>query len=235
MDFLSADTFQLIIMIIKVILLDVALGADNSAIIGMAARNLNVNLRKKAILIGTGGAIVARFVLAAVATYLMQILFLKTVGAIILIFIGINLIAGEETDDKEVAESNTLLGAIKTIIIADVIMSLDNVLAIVGATDGHLGMLIFGMIISVPIIIFGSTIVLKLMDRFPVTIYLAGMVIGWAAGGMIGTDTSLGIPLFMKLPLEIGMTILILILGIFKRKQVVKAAAAHTHNDKSDK
>ncbi|MBS6480772.1 MAG: TerC family protein [Dialister sp.] len=222
-------------MIIKVILLDVALGADNSAIIGMAARNLNVNLRKKAILIGTGGAIVARFVLAAVATYLMQILFLKTVGAIILIFIGINLIAGEETDDKEVAESNTLLGAIKTIIIADVIMSLDNVLAIVGATDGHLGMLIFGMIISVPIIIFGSTIVLKLMDRFPVTIYLAGMVIGWAAGGMIGTDTSLGIPLFMKLPLEIGMTILILILGIFKRKQVVKAAAAHTHNDKSDK
>ncbi len=235
MDFLSADTFQLIIMIIKVILLDVALGADNSAIIGMAARNLNVNLRKKAILIGTGGAIVARFVLAAVATYLMQILFLKTVGAIILILIGINLIAGEETDDKEVAESNTLLGAIKTIIIADVIMSLDNVLAIVGATDGHLGMLIFGMIISVPIIIFGSTIVLKLMDRFPVTIYLAGMVIGWAAGGMIGTDTSLGIPLFMKLPLEIGMTILILILGIFKRKQVVKAAAAHTHNDKSDK
>ncbi len=235
MDFLSADTFQLIIMIIKVILLDVALGADNSAIIGMAARNLNVNLRKKAILIGTGGAIVARFVLAAVATYLMQILFLKTVGAIILIFIGINLIAGEETDDKEVAESNTLLGAIKTIIIADVIMSLDNVLAIVGATDGHLGMLIFGMIISVPIIIFGSTIVLKLMERFPVTIYLAGMVIGWAAGGMIGTDTSLGIPLFMKLPLEIGMTILILILGIFKRKQVVKAAAAHTHNDKSDK
>ena len=203
MDFLSADTFQLIIMIIKVILLDVALGADNSAIIGMAARNLNVILRKKAILIGTGGAIVARFVLAAVATYLMQILFLKTVGAIILIFIGINLIAGEETDDKEVAESNTLLGAIKTIIIADVIMSLDNVLAIVGATDGHLGMLIFGMIISVPIIIFGSTIVLKLMDRFPVTIYLAGMVIGWAAGGMIGTDTSLGIPLFMKLPLEI--------------------------------
>ena len=235
MDFLSADTFQLIIMIIKVILLDVALGADNSAIIGMAARNLNVILRKKAILIGTGGAIVARFVLAAVATYLMQILFLKTVGAIILIFIGINLIAGEETDDKEVAESNTLLGAIKTIIIADVIMSLDNVLAIVGATDGHLGMLIFGMIISVPIIIFGSTIVLKLMDRFPVTIYLAGMVIGWAAGGMIGTDTSLGIPLFMKLPLEIGMTILILILGIFKRKKVVKAAAAHTHNDKSDK
>ena len=235
MDFLSADTFQLIIMIIKVILLDVALGADNSAIIGMAARNLNVNLRKKAILIGTGGAIVARFVLATVATYLMQILFLKTVGAIILIFIGINLIAGEETDDKEVAESNTLRGAIKTIIIADVIMSLDNVLAIVGATDGHLGMLIFGMIISVPIIIFGSTIVLKLMDRFPVTIYLAGMVIGWAAGGMIGTDTSLGIPLFMKLPLEIGMTILILILGIFKRKQVVKAAAAHTHNDKSDK
>ena len=137
MDFLSADTFQLIIMIIKVILLDVALGADNSAIIGMAARNLNVNLRKKAILIGTGGAIVARFVLAAVATYLMQILFLKTVGAIILILIGINLIAGEETDDKEVAESNTLLGAIKTIIIADVIMSLDNVLAIVGATDGY--------------------------------------------------------------------------------------------------
>ena len=156
------------IMIAQVILLDLALGADNSAVIGMAAKNLNHKLRKKAILIGTAGAVIARFVLAVVATYLMQIPFLKTVGAVILLWIGMGLIAGEDDGEKEIKSSQTLGGAIRTIILADVIMSLDNVLAIVGATDGHLGMLAFGMIISVPIIVFGSTLVLKLMDRFPV-------------------------------------------------------------------
>ena len=177
-------------MIAQVILLDLALGADNSAVIGMAAKNLNHKLRKKAILIGTAGAVIARFVLAVVATYLMQIPFLKTVGAVILLWIGMGLIAGEDDGEKEIKSSQTLGGAIRTIILADVIMSLDNVLAIVGATDGHLGMLAFGMVISVPIIVFGSTLVLKLMDRFPVAIYVAAMVIVWAAGGMIATDAS---------------------------------------------
>ena len=133
------------IMIAQVILLDLALGADNSAIIGMAAKNLDHKLRKKAILIGTAGAVIARFVLAVVATYLMQIPFLKTVGAVILLWIGMGLISGEDDGEKEIKSSQTLGGAIRTIILADVIMSLDNVLAIVGATDGHMGMLAFGI------------------------------------------------------------------------------------------
>ena len=199
------------IMIAQVILLDLALGADNSAIIGMAAKNLDHKLRKKAILIGTAGAVIARFVLAVVATYLMQIPFLKTVGAVILLCMG--LISGEDDGEKEIKSSQTLGGAIRTIILADVIMSLDNVLAIVGATDGHMGMLVFGMVISVPIIVFGSTLVLKLMDRFPAAIYVAAMVIGWAAGGMIATDASLGLADGFKLPLEVALTFLILAAG----------------------
>ena len=223
------------IMIAQVILLDLALGADNSAVIGMAAKNLNHKLRKKAILIGTAGAVIARFVLAVVATYLMQIPFLKTVGAVILLWIGMGLIAGEYDGEKEIKSSQTLGGAIRTIILADVIMSLDNVLAIVGATDGHLGMLAFGMVISVPIIVFGSTLVLKLMDRFPIAIYVAAMVIGWAAGGMIATDASLGLADGFKLPMEVAMTFLILAAGYVRRKMRRPAAVPVNQSAEFDK
>ena len=222
-------------MIAQVILLDLALGADNSAVIGMAAKNLNHKLRKKAILIGTAGEVIARFVLAVVATYLMQIPFLKTVGAVILLWIGMGLIAGEDDGEKEIKSSQTLGGAIRTIILADVIMSLDNVLAIVGATDGHLGMLAFGMIISVPIIVFGSTLVLKLMDRFPVAIYVAVMVIGWAAGGMIATDASLGLADGFKLPMEVALTFLILVAGYVRRRMRQPAAVPVNQSVEFDK
>ena len=223
------------IMIAQVILLDLALGADNSAVIGMAAKNLNHKLRKKAILIGTAGAVIARFVLAVVSTYLMQIPFLKAVGAVILLWIGMGLIAGEDDGEKEIKSSQTLGGAIRTIILADVIMSLDNVLAIVGATDGHLGMLAFGMIISVPIIVFGSTLVLKLMDRFPVAIYVAAMVIGWAAGGMIATDASLGLAEGFKLPIEVALTFLILVAGYVRRRMRQPAAVPVNQSVEFDK
>ena len=223
------------IMIAQVILLDLALGADNSAVIGMAAKNLNHKLRKKAILVGTAGAVIARFGLAVVATYLMQIPFLKTVGAVILLWIGMGLIAGEDDGEKEIKSSQTLGGAIRTIILADVIMSLDNVLAIVGATDGHLGMLAFGMIISVPIIVFGSTLVLKLMDRFPVAVYVAAMVIGWAAGGMIATDASLGLAEGFKLPIEVALTFLILVAGYVRRRMRQPAAVPVNQSVEFDK
>ena len=165
----------------------------------------------------------------------MQIPFLKTVGAVILLWIGMGLIAGEDDGEKEIKSSQTLGGAIRTIILADVIMSLDNVLAIVGATDGHLGMLAFGMIISVPIIVFGSTLVLKLMDRFPVAIYVAVMVIGWAAGGMIATDASLGLADGFKLPMEVALTFLILVAGYVRRRMRQPAAVPVNQSVEFDK
>ena len=174
--------------IAQVVLIDLALGGDNSIVIGMAAKNLPHHLQKKAILYGTGGAIVLRFLMAAAVVWLLQIPYLKTVGAILLVLIGIKLIGADDDENIHVEAKDSLFAAVRTIIAADALMSLDNVLGIVGATGGHLGLLVMGMMISVPIIIFGSTIVIKIMNRFPILVYIGGAILGWAAGGMLATD-----------------------------------------------
>lgn len=179
-----------ITMILQVILVDLALGGDNSIVIGMAAKNLPQNLQKKAILYGTGGAILLRFLMAFIVSWLFHIPFLKTVGALLLVLIGIKLIGARQGGEEElhVEAKDSLWDAVRTIMLADALMSLDNVLAIVGVTNNHWGLLMFGMLISVPIIIFGSTIVAKVMTRFPILIYIGGAILGWAAGGMVATD-----------------------------------------------
>jgi YjbE family integral membrane protein len=202
-------------VIIQIILLDLALGGDNSAVIGMAARNLPPKLQKKAIFIGTFGALAARFILAFAAVWLLQIPYLKTAGALILIWIGAKLIGEKDAEKTEEVESGATLGAaVRTIIVADVVMSLDNVLAIVGASGGHMGMLIFGMLISVPIIVFGSTVVVKLMNRYTWLIYAGGMVLGWAAGGMMATDASFPMLASWDMFLKTGGVIIVLAAGI---------------------
>ena len=187
------DTLLLDIgIIVQIILIDLALGGDNSIVIGMAAKNLPPHLQRKAILYGTAGAILLRFLLAFIVSWLLFIPFLKTVGGILLVGIGIKLIGAQGKEETHHIEAKDSLGAaIKTIILADVLMSLDNVLGIVGVTNNHWGLLIFGMLISVPIIILGSTMVIKVMNKFPVLIYVGGAILGWAAGGMIATDTYL--------------------------------------------
>jgi YjbE family integral membrane protein len=197
-------------LVFQVILLDLALGGDNSVVIGMAAKNLPRHLQTRAILWGTAGAIGMRFIMAAIVMWLLQIPFLKSIGALILIYIGIKLIGSQDTEENiHIASQYTLFGAIRTIIIADAIMSLDNVLAIVGATNGHLGLLVMGMLISVPIIIFGSTLVVKIMDRYPVIMYVGGLILGWAAGGMIASDEYVPISDQYTLYLKIGVTLLV--------------------------
>ena len=187
------DTLLLDIgIIVQIILIDLALGGDNSIVIGMAAKNLPPRLQKKAILYGTAGAILLRFLLAFIVSWLLFIPFLKTVGGVLLVGIGIKLIGAQGKEETHHIEAKDSVGAaIKTIILADVLMSLDNVLGIVGVTNNHWGLLIFGMLISVPIIILGSTMVIKIMNKFPILIYVGGAILGWAAGGMIVTDTYL--------------------------------------------
>ena len=177
------DTLLLDIgIIVQIILIDLALGGDNSIVIGMAAKNLPPHLQKRAIIYGTIGAIILRFTLAFIVSWLFHIPFLKTVGGILLIGIGIKLIgARNEEEDVKVEAKDSLWAAVRTIILADALMSLDNVLGIVGVTGNHWGLLIFGMLISVPIIIFGSTIVVKVMNKFPILMYIGGAILGWAA------------------------------------------------------
>ena len=194
---------------LQIILLDLALGGDNSIIIGMAAKNLPSKQQKKVILFGTAGAILARFLLAAILVWLLAVPYLKTIGGVILLYIGMKLIGHQGKEEMEVESQSSFWGAVQTVVVADVIMSLDNVLAVVAATEGDLMLVIIGMLISVPIIIVGSTVVVKVMNRFPWIIYAGSLVIGWAAGGMIATDEYLGLPDSWALGLKIGMTLFV--------------------------
>ena len=212
---LELEVVQDIWMVFQVVLLDLALGGDNAVIIGMAAKNLAPRLQKRAIIYGTVGAVLMRFVLAGIVVWLLEIPYLKTLGALILIYIGIKLIGGNQDEEShfKVASKSTLIGAVETIMVADAVMSLDNVLGIVGATNGHFGLLMMGMAISVPIIVFGSTIVIKIMDRFPWVIYVGGLILGWAAGGMVTADEYMPIPADYYLMVKIILTAAVVIGG----------------------
>lgn len=177
----------------QIIMIDILLGGDNAVVIAMACRNLPVEQRAKGIFWGTAGAIALRVLLIIFAVMLLDLPFLKVVGALLLIWIGIKLLLPEEDGHENIEGSGRLLGAIKTIIVADFVMSFDNVIAIAGAAqqahEAHQTLLIiFGLLVSVPFIVFGSQVVLKLLDRFPIIIYLGGGLLGWIAGGMMVTD-----------------------------------------------
>lgn len=179
--------------IFQIILIDILLGGDNAVVIALACRNLEEKQRMKGILWGTTGAIVLRVVLIAFALTLLSIPFLKLIGGVLLVWIGVKLLVPADEGHGKVGGSSTVWSAIKTIIIADFVMSLDNVIAIAGAaTNAHLDhqlyYVAFGLVVSVPIIVWGSTLVLKLIDRFPLVITLGAALLGWIAGGMLVTD-----------------------------------------------
>ena len=180
----------------QIIMIDILLGGDNAVVIALACRKLPPAQRTKGIIWGTVGAIVLRVILIFFALTLLAIPFLKIVGALLLVWIGIKLIAPDDEGGHEVAASDKLLAAIKTIIVADLVMSVDNVIAIAGAAEGAGGdhkmpLVIFGLLVSIPIIVWGSQLVIKLMDRFPSIILIGGMLLGWIAGTMAVSDPAL--------------------------------------------
>lgn len=181
----------------QIIMIDILLGGDNAVVIALACRQLPPNLRTKGILWGTAGAIVLRVILIAFALTLLQVPYLKLVGAILLLWIGVKLLMPQDDDGHgNIQGSDKLWAAVKTVIVADLVMSIDNVIAIAGAATGagsqhQLPLVIFGLLVSIPIIIWGSQLVLKLMDRFPMIITVGGMLLGWIAGTMAHTDPAL--------------------------------------------
>ena len=179
--------------IIQIIIIDILLGGDNAVVIALACRNLEPKQRMQGILWGTAGAILLRVVLIGFALTLLSIPFLKIVGALLLLWIGAKLLIPEDDSHDKIQGGSSIVSAIKTIIVADFVMSLDNVIAIAGAAqnanpDHQIGLVAFGLIVSVPIIIWGSTIVLKLIDRYPLVVTFGAALLGWIAGGMLVTD-----------------------------------------------
>jgi YjbE family integral membrane protein len=195
MEFLSTPEFW--IAVGQIIMIDILLGGDNAVVIALACRKLPPKQRTQGILWGTAGAIVLRVILIFFALQLLAIPFLKIVGALLLVWIGVKLLVPEHEDGHASIEgSDRLWGAVKTVIVADFVMSVDNVIAIAGAaessgSDHGMALVIFGVLVSIPIIVWGSQMVIKLMDRFPAIITFGGMLLGWIAGTMIVTDPAL--------------------------------------------
>ena len=190
MEFLSSPEFW--IALGQIIIIDILLGGDNAVVIALACRKLPPAQRAKGIIWGTAGAIVLRVILIAFAMTLLALPFLKFVGALLLVWIGVKLLAPDEDGHGDIQTSDKLLAAIKTIIVADLVMSVDNVIAIAGAAQNagehQMLLVVLGLLISIPIIVWGSQLVIKLMDRFPMIITFGGMLLGWIAGGMLVTD-----------------------------------------------
>jgi YjbE family integral membrane protein len=180
------STAQFWVDVFKIIVINLLLSGDNAVVIALACRNLPLDLRNKGILFGVGGAIVLRVILTIFAVRLLALPYLKLVGALLLLWIGIKLIVPEEEHSEVSIQTDTrLLGAVKIILIADLVMSLDNVLGVAAAAKGNVWLLIFGLVISIPIIAWSSQLVLKLIDRFPLIIYAGGALLGYVAGEML--------------------------------------------------
>lgn len=187
-ELFNSPTFWLAVA--QIIAIDILLGGDNAVVIALACRKLPEAQRNRAIIGGAVGAIVLRIVMIFFALQLLALPYVKLIGAALLLWIAIKMLIPEEEDAHDsVAASPRLWGAIQTIIVADAVMSLDNVVAVAGASKGSLGLVIFGIVISVPIIIWGSKLVLHFMDRFPIVITLGAALLGWIAGSMAINDT----------------------------------------------
>jgi YjbE family integral membrane protein len=195
MDMLSSPDFW--IAVGQIIMIDILLGGDNAVVIALACRKLPPKQRTQGILWGTAGAIGLRVLLIFFALTLLKVPFLKLVGAVLLLWIGVKLLMPEDGEGHgDIQASDKLFAAVKTVIVADLVMSVDNVIAIAGAAESAGGdhtmpLVIFGLLVSIPIIVWGSQLVIKLMDRYPWVITAGGMLLGWIAGTMAVTDPAI--------------------------------------------
>jgi len=176
--------------LLKIIGVNIILSGDNAVVIALAARSLPAKQQKAAIVWGSGAAVVMRIILTIFAVALLTLPWLKIIGSLLLFWIGIKLLVPEE-GEANVNASDNMIAAIKTILIADLVMSIDNVIAVAAAAQGSLTLLILGLAISIPLVIFGSTLLLHLMERWPVIITIGGGLLGFVAGEMLVTDPAL--------------------------------------------
>jgi YjbE family integral membrane protein len=241
MDFLTSPAFW--IALGQIIMIDILLGGDNAVVIALACRKLPPAQRTQGIIWGTAGAIILRVILIFFAMTLLALPWLKFIGALLLVWIGVKLLAPDEDGHGDLATSDKLLAAIKTIIVADLVMSVDNVIAIAGAAqnagDHQMLLVVLGLLISIPIIVWGSQLVIKLMARFPMIITAGGMLLGWIAGGMLVSDPVLANPdkwqWMLKLPqndmikygASVAGALIVLVIGKYVASRQAKAAPAH--------
>ncbi len=227
MDFFST---QFLSALVAIIIIDLVLAGDNAIVIGMAARNLPKENQRKVIIWGTAGAIVIRALATLAVVWLLRVPGLLFVGGLLLIWIAYKLLT-EEKEHEEVKATASVGAAVRTIIIADTVMGLDNVLAVAGAAHGSFLLVVLGLIISVPIMVWGSTMILKLIDRYPAIIYIGAGVLALTAAKMIVkepfvAETFLGTNPFIKWGFTLMVVLGVLGVGRMKKRQNAMKPAA---------
>ena len=227
MDMLATPEFWLGLG--KIIWINIILSGDNAVVIALAARSLRPDQQRKAIFWGTAAAVILRIALTVVAVKLMAMPWLQIVGGLLLLYIGVQLLSENSDDEGEAKEHGSLGAAIRTILIADLVMSLDNVIGVAAAANGNMVLLIIGLAIAIPIVIFGSTLMIRVMERFPIIITLGAALIGWVGAETIVSDSVLS-PWFPShtLPYYMAATVgaaFVVALGTWLQKRSVKATA----------
>jgi YjbE family integral membrane protein len=204
--------------LLQIIIVNIVLSGDNALVIALACRNLPKKHQKPAILIGSAGAIILRIIFVLIVDQLLKIGYLKLIGGLLLVWIGVKLVQGEEEGGEGVKGEGSMWAAVRTIIIADAVMSLDNAIAIAAAAHGDTTLIVLGLIISIPLIIFGATLIMLLLNRFPIIVVAGGGLLGWIAGEVLATDPAYAEWLAARLPnaktiFEIGGAVFVVAVG----------------------
>ena len=197
---MNTSVTDFILSLLNIVFLDRILAGDNAIVIGLAARNLQGSTQKKAILLGTGGAVILRIIATILVVWLLKVPWLLLFGGLLLIIITYRLLTGGNTEETGIEAGGTLWAAVRTIIIADAAMGLDNVIAIAGAAKHNITLVVLGLLISVPIVVWGSTLFIKLINRYPWIIYIGSAVLGFTASSMITSEKQIA-PYFEMHPL----------------------------------
>ncbi|MGF9914096.1 TerC family protein [Paenibacillus ehimensis] len=220
---------DLLVGLLKLILINIVLSGDNAVVIALACRNLPADQQKKAVFWGSCGAILLRILLTFAAVWLLQVPFVQVAGALLLLYIAVSLLKGE--DHTEALKASSKIGeAIRTIIVADLVMSLDNVLAVAGAAGGNLLLIVAGLAISIPLIVWGSQLLMRLMNRFPVIVLLGAALLGYTAGEMALSDKAVGHWIEASFPaghymLPIGLAVMVVVVGKLAGRRLEKEHA----------
>lgn len=183
--------WNILISLVSIIIVNLVLSGDNALVIALTSRKLPEAQRRQAMVWGTVVAIIVRIALTVVAVYLLQIPFLKAVGGLFLLYVAVKLLvdeSGHGEDTSHVKQGTTLGQALWTIAIADLVLSIDNIFAVAAAGNGHLVLVLIGLVTSIPIIVWGASLIMKLVTRFPLLIYIGAAILGWTAGQMITED-----------------------------------------------
>ncbi|KZE51718.1 hypothetical protein AV540_12695 [Brevibacillus parabrevis] len=227
---------ELLLSLLQIIIVNLVLSGDNAVVIALACRNLRPEVQKKAVFWGGLGAIGLRIILTFIAIWLLQIPFVQVLGGLLLIVIAVKLLKGEE-EDTRIGGGSNMIEALKTIVFADLIMSLDNVIAVAGAANGNMLLVVIGLAVSIPLIVWGSQLLMKLMNRFPIIVLLGAALLGYTAGEMIVGDKVVGAFLEQLLPvlhviLPVALALVVIAVGTYLKRKGEKSeegSAAQDH------